>query len=45
MKPIEVLQAIGLCNNTNDENILRETVRKILDTKNPYYICDFVKNI
>lgn len=33
MKPIEVLQAIGLCNNTNDENILRETVRKILDTK------------
>ncbi len=45
MKPIEVLQAIGLCNNTNDENILRETVRKILDTKNPYYICDFVENV
>jgi len=45
MKPIEALQAIGLCNNTNDENILRETVSKILDTRDPYYICDFVENV
>lgn len=45
MKPIEVLYTIGLCNTTNDENILRENIRKILDTKNPYYICDFVENV
>lgn len=45
MKPIELLYTIGLCNTTNDENILRETVSKILDTRDPYYICDFVENV
>lgn len=45
MKSIEVLQAIGLCNNTNDENILRDNIRKVLQSKNPYYICDFVENV
>lgn len=45
MKPIEVLYTIGLCNTTNDENILRENIRKILQTRNPYYICDFVENV
>lgn len=45
MEPIEVLQAIGICNNTNDRNTLEDNIRKILQSRNPYYICDFVENV
>ncbi len=45
MELIEVQQNIGLCNNTNDEKTLNESIEKVLDSENPYYICDFVENV
>ncbi|MCI8290759.1 MAG: hypothetical protein HFJ25_00665 [Clostridia bacterium] len=45
MKAIELQQIIGLCNNTNDEKNLNESIEKVLNSENPYYICDFVESV
>lgn len=45
MKSIELQQIIGLCNNTNDEKTLNDSIDKVLKSDNPYYICDFVENV
>lgn len=45
MKAIEFQQMVGLCNNTNDEETLNDSIEKVLNSENPYYICDFVENV
>lgn len=41
----EFKQIIWICNNTTDEEVIKSNAEKVLQSNNPYYICDFFENV
>lgn len=44
MDSIEFKRAMWACNNTEDKDIIRENVEKVIESNNPYYLCDLIEN-
>ncbi len=44
-KTVEFLRRINGCNNNLGEDYLKESINWVIETNDPYMICDFIENV